>query len=276
MGEVSEVSVLEAYKAWCGDLPWERSVSVSSWDDSTFFCPAGMQRYKPWFRDRSFFGKTVAGFQRCLRVGDIGEIGDGVHLGVFDMLGLFSFRDWSLSDAVGFWTGFVQSLGLEIERATVHPDMIGWSVLHSVPVEEDDGCVWSDGEIGGYCTEFYVGGVEVGNIVVPNGDCIDAGFGLDRLQSLVDGTPLPGRAECLVRMAEEIVKSGVKPSSSGAGYVLRSVVRAMLKEGVEWDSEIMRSESDRFDRNKARYESLLPRNRDKSPEWWWETHGIEV
>ena len=39
------------------------------------------------------------------------------------------------------------------------------SILNMVLVRIDNECLWSDGNIGGYCTEFYKNDIEIGNIV---------------------------------------------------------------------------------------------------------------
>jgi alanyl-tRNA synthetase len=140
-----------------------------------------MQQYKPFFADPRHNG-TLANSQACLRMGDLEEIGDGTHFLHFTMLGLFSFREMSLREAIDFWLGFLETLGLQPDHVTIHPDRLAeWTPLYDgrVAVIADPGCTWSDGSISGYCTEFYRDGVEMGNIVNPLGTCIDAGFGAD-------------------------------------------------------------------------------------------------
>lgn len=258
-------------------LPYERITSVVSYDDTTLFCPAGMQRFKRDFRDLGLRGYTCCNTQRCLRVGDIGDLGDGSHLGVFDMLGTFSFRDWGVRRAVDFWMEFMRELGLEPDYVTVHPDREEWREFYpGTRVELDPDCTWSDGDTGGYCTEFYVTGLEVGNIVNPGGDCIDVGFGLERLDSAVNGTPMPDRRESLLRTVGSIIDSGVRPSGSKQGYVLRRLLRQMVREGVELDHEFYRLESERRQRSIDRYHCLKDSHPGMDRNWWWETHGVDL
>ena len=64
--------------------------SVISPDDSTLFTTSGMQQYKKLFSDVLYKG-TFSNIQKCLRLNDLDEIGDGAHHLVFDMLGFFHF-----------------------------------------------------------------------------------------------------------------------------------------------------------------------------------------
>lgn len=258
-------------------LPYERITNVVSHDDTTLFCPAGMQKFKREFRDPGFRGRTLGNTQRCLRLGDINDIGDGTHLGTFDMLGMFSFRDWGVKEAVGFWMDFLLVLGLVPDYTTVHPDREQWRELYpGLRVELDPGCTWSDGETGGYCTEFYVGDLEVGNIVNPGGDCIDVGFGLERLESVVNGTPMPDRHSSLLRTAVSIIDSGVRPSATRQGYVLRRLLRQMVLEGIELDHDFYRQELTRRLRSVERYHNLIGTHPGMSRDWWWQTHGVDL
>ena len=80
-------------------------------------------------------------------------------------------------------------LKIDVDYVTIHPDKLDeWRSLYDnydVEVRADEECKWSDGDIGGYCTEFFKNDVEIGNIVNPLGTCIDVGFGLQRLNMFV-------------------------------------------------------------------------------------------
>ncbi len=76
--------------------------------------------------------------------------------------------------------GFLSEIGIEPDYVTIHPDCPKYKELysyHDVTLKYDENCKWTDGDIGGYCTEFYKDGIEIGNIVNPLGTCIDVGFG---------------------------------------------------------------------------------------------------
>lgn len=259
-------------------IGFDTNPSVRPFDSTTLFCTAGMQQFKPLFIDPSVT-TTFANLQSCLRLGDLDEIGDGTHLLRFDMLGLFSFRQMTVGQAIDFWLGFLAEIGASPHHVTIHPDrMAEWSPLYRgrVPIRPDPDCTWSDGSITGFCTEFYRDGVEIGNIVNPLGTCIDAGFGLDRLDGLVNRTPPMKPAEILAEAIERIIDSGYRPGPKAQGYVLRKLLRRLWALGGTLDHPFFRAEAARQQRLRDRYTRLKPHHPDKPPEWWFDTHGIDL
>jgi hypothetical protein len=101
-----------------------------------------------------------------------------------------------------------ETLQLKIDYTTIHPDKPEWSQFYKVPVRNDENCKWTDGEIGGYCTEFYVNDIEIGNIVNPLGNCIDVGFGLERLDLIVNGSKSKTTEEVLSDTILKLIESG--------------------------------------------------------------------
>ncbi|MDW9481944.1 hypothetical protein GOB57_25165 [Sinorhizobium meliloti] len=252
--------------------------SVRPYDDTTLFCSAGMQRFKRLFSDPSHHG-TLANVQACLRLGDLDEIGDGTHSLYFDMLGLFSFRQMTVGDAIDFWLEFLGQIGAWPDYVTIHPDRLDdWTPLYHgrVPVRPDPECRWSDGNISGYCTEFYKDGIEIGNIVNPLGTCIDVGFGLERLDLVVNGSPPVDALTTLRTTIEKIIESGYRPGNKEQGYVLRKLLRLLAVKGGNLDHPFFADEVERQKRLLRRYEVLKPKHPDKTPEWWFDTHGIDV
>lgn len=235
-----------------------------------------MQQYKQTFRDPNITGRTIGNIQDCIRTNDIDSIGDGTHLGLFRMIGLFSFRHWTVPQTINFWIEFLSKLGVTPTHCTIHPDKLDWKQYHQVPVKLDPECLWSDGGIGGYCTEFYVGDLEIGNIVNPLGTCIDVGFGFERLDHVVNGTPMEDGNLHLIRMVQTIIDSGVKPSNSGSGYVLRRLLRRMVNQTLLIDHPFFTQEMERQVKNQERYLRLKDKHQDKSKQWWKETHGVDL
>jgi hypothetical protein len=91
-------------------------------------------------------------------------------------------RVLSVEEAIDFWLDFLAQIGVAPDYVTIHPDRLAeWTRFYRnrLPIRPDLECTWSDGNITGYSTEFYKGGIEIGNIVNPLGTCIDVGFGLD-------------------------------------------------------------------------------------------------
>lgn len=259
-------------------IPFTLENSVRSPDESTLFCTAGMQRFKTLFTDEQYVG-TTANIQRCLRTNDLDEIGDATHYLSFSMIGLFSFREMTLADAIDFWLSFLERLDLLPDHVTIHPDRLdAWTLLYRgrVPVIADPDCQWSDGTLRSYCTEFYRDGVEIGNIVHPLDTCIDSGFGLERIANLLEQREAPNTVEILRDAIDAIIDAGFRPGPKQQGYVLRRLIRRFLREGGSHSHIFVQDEQQRLDRTHARYSRLQRRHADMPAEWWWDTHGIDL
>lgn len=278
------VDIAKAYREYCEEwqVPFKLITNVRSYDDSTLFCPAGMQQYKEQFKDDKLRDHTVANIQPCIRMNDFDTTGDGTHLLHFNMIGLFSFRDLSVRLAIQFFMNFMKKLGVKVDYATAHKDKHNeWAYYYAkdygIPCKIDDECIWTDGEIGGYCTEFYSGGVEIGNIVNPLGNCIDVGFGLERLDTIVNGTPPPNKVEALKEAIRVILFSGYTPGPKQQGYVLRKLVRELYRMGInDWDHPVFVAEVARQVKLQDLYDRFKETHLDKPAEWWYDTHGIVI
>lgn len=275
------MNVLEKYITYCKEhgIKFQMDNHVRPYDDTTLFCPAGMQQFKDRFKNPD--GTTIANVQSCLRLQDIDEIGDGSHLLYFNMLGLFSFGEMTVNKAVEFWMGFIQEeLDIHVDCATIHSDKFdNWKWMYDIyktPTKLDDECVWTDGEMGGYCTEFYHNGIEIGNIVNTSGDFIDVGFGLERLDAIVNGTKIKSANETLEDTILKIIDSGYKPGPQKQGYVLRKLLRILYNNNGYMDHEFFRKEVERQEKTKLRYLRLKEKHQDKDKEWWFDTHGIDI
>jgi alanyl-tRNA synthetase len=278
------MNVSEEYRKFCKEkgVAFQLDENVGSYDKTTLFCPAGMQQFKEKFKSEET--GTLANIQSCIRLKDFDEIGDGTHFLHFKMIGLFSFRTMTLKQAIDFWMEFLEvKLLLSIEVVTIHPDkMEDWKGLYDeydlLIIKPDEECIWTDGDIGGYCTEFYIQDIEIGNIVNPLGTCIDVGFGLERLQNILDTTEAKSREDILIETSEVILQSGFVPSNKEQGYVLRKLLRDLFKLGSTWDNPHYQKEKERQERLMHEYSRLKNKKKfkDKTKEWWLDTMGMDV
>lgn len=275
------MDIINIYKKHCHYyfIKFDIVDNVKPYNDSTLFCPAGMQQFKDKFTDIGY-KNTIANLQPCIRMNDYDEIGDGTHFLYFNMIGLFSFREMTIKQAIRFWLEFLSKLGLTPDYVTVHSDREYWADYYNEfgitnIVIDDENCTWTDGEIGGYCTEFFKNGIEIGNIVNPLDNCIDVGFGLERLEMLVNGVNHT-KEEILKNSAMKIINSGYYPSNTKQGYVLRKIIRAIYKSGSTLEHPYFQQEIDRQDRIIERYNRLKEQHKDKSKEWWFDTHGVDL
>lgn len=274
-----EQYIVDKYNTYCTlmKIPHKMETSILSYDDSTLFCPAGMQQFKSKFDDVTY-KDTLCNIQPCLRLNDLDEIGDGSHLLYFNMMGLFSFKELSVKDSIDFWMRFLQFINLKVDYVTIHPDRKEWSEYYKeydVTVKYDTECTWSDGNIKGYCTEFYKDDIEIGNIVNPLGHSIDCGFGLERISMVLSKQPKTD-VDTLRETVEKIIDSGIKPSNLKQGYILRKLLRICWDKNIIIDHEYYNQEVIRQEKVSERYEKLKHKNKDKSKEWWWDTHGIDI
>ncbi len=100
------------------------SASLVPKDDPTvLFTTAGMHPLVPYLMGQKHpLGKRVANVQKCVRTGDIDEVGDISHLTFFEMLGNWSFGDYFKRQAIEYSFEFLTSkeyLNLPVERLAI-------------------------------------------------------------------------------------------------------------------------------------------------------------
>jgi alanyl-tRNA synthetase len=92
-------------------------------DPSVLFNTAGMQPIVPYLLGQKHpMGTRLVDVQKCVRTGDIDEVGDNRHLTFFEMLGNWSLSDYFKEDAIKWSFEFLTSeegIGLDINRIYV-------------------------------------------------------------------------------------------------------------------------------------------------------------
>ncbi|OGI90187.1 hypothetical protein A2911_02155 [Candidatus Nomurabacteria bacterium RIFCSPLOWO2_01_FULL_40_15] len=247
-------------------------------DPSVLFTTAGMQQFKPYYTApenaiRDFGTKNVVTVQKCIRTGDIDEVGDDTHLTFFEMLGNFSFGGYWKKEAIEYAHEFItKELGLEIDYVSV------FEGDKDTPADDESREIWQKidsklkiknhnrvdnfwGPTGnegpcGPTTEIYINDVEIWNIVFNEfyktregkykplkTKGVDTGMGLERLlvqvqkKNNVYETDLFNDEKTKedriiadhVKASLFIISDGVVPSNTGAGYVLRRLIRRAVR-----------------------------------------------
>lgn len=90
-------------------------------DPSVLFNTAGMQPLVPYLLgEKHPNGTRLASIQKCVRTGDLDDIGDNRHLSFFEMMGNWSLGDYFKEDAIKwsykFLTNKEEGLGLDTSR----------------------------------------------------------------------------------------------------------------------------------------------------------------
>jgi len=204
------------------------------------FTCSGMQVVKPKFYNPDF--SRYSSVQSCLRTIDLDLVGDGTHLTYFEMLGSFSFGNNDYHQSMLLWHSVIKDLQIPVTHVTVHPSQDEhrrmWEELGYV-VKPDEECTWSDGEIGGFCCELFVGDLEIGNLVNPLGHSVDVGFGLERLVQVMEGKPRVDETSLFdqslhpivrdhLRSVSRLLEQQITPGNKGRNNVCKDLIRRML------------------------------------------------
>ncbi|MBP6981278.1 alanine--tRNA ligase [Candidatus Gracilibacteria bacterium] len=113
-------------------------------DPSVLFNTAGMQPLVPYLLGEPHpLGKRLADAQKCVRTGDIDDVGDNTHLTFFEMLGNWSLGDYFKKESIEMSWEFLTSsewLGLD-------PEMISVTVFEgdqNAPRDEESAIIWKN------------------------------------------------------------------------------------------------------------------------------------
>lgn len=120
-------------------------------DPSVLFNTAGMQPLVPYLKGETHpMGTRLADAQKCLRTGDIDEVGDNRHLTFFEMLGNWSLGDYFKEESIAWSFEFLTSdrwLGIDPKK------------IYVTVFEGDDDAPRDETSIGIWQAQYEVKGV---------------------------------------------------------------------------------------------------------------------
>ncbi len=113
-------------------------------DPTVLFTTAGMHPLVPYLLGEPHpEGKRLVDHQKCIRTGDIDEVGDNTHLTFFEMLGNWSLGDYFKKEAIEWSFEFLTSekwLGISIEKLAVTV----FKGDDDAPVDEEAAQIWKN------------------------------------------------------------------------------------------------------------------------------------
>lgn len=235
--------------------------------------------------------------QSCIRTDDLEFVGDGSHLTYFEMLGNFSFGRYEYEHSVELWCHILSDLGITPSRFSnlhvrVHPSQHKHRRMwdeRKLPVQETEDCVWSDGRIGGFCSEVFIGDLEIGNLVNTSGEFTDVGFGWERVVQVVENKSRIDQTSCFESQLHPVVsdhqrtltvlwENGVEPGNKNRNYICRRLLRRLLRidsRNSTWVfQEWLEQERTLLEESLKTGRRFWQRHKSKPAKFWWESFGI--
>lgn len=113
-------------------------------DPTVLFNTAGMQPLVPYLLgEKHPSGTRLADSQKCIRTGDIEEVGDNSHLTFFEMLGNWSLGDYFKNESLAFSYEFLTGK----DNLALDPKKIAVTVFEGdddAPRDEESAKIWED------------------------------------------------------------------------------------------------------------------------------------
>lgn len=113
-------------------------------DPTALFISAGMHPLVPYILgEKHPAGQRLVNNQKCIRTGDIEEVGDDVHLTFFEMLGNWSLGDYWKKQAIEWSFEFLtKELGLDKDRLSI--SCFEGEPENNIPKDEESAKIWMD------------------------------------------------------------------------------------------------------------------------------------
>jgi len=121
-------------------------------DPTVLFTTAGMHPLVPYLMgEKHPLGNRLVDVQKCIRTGDIEEVGDNTHLTFFEMLGNWSLGDPEKPDGIGAGYFKKEAIGWSFEFLTeelnIPLEMLAVSVFegepeNNIPRDEESAAIW--------------------------------------------------------------------------------------------------------------------------------------
>ena len=111
-------------------------------DPTTLFTGSGMQPMVPYLLGETHpMGTRITDSQKCFRADDIEEVGDNRHTTFFEMLGNWSFGDYTKADQINWMFEFlIDELGLDPKNLYI--SAFGGDEKNGLPRDEEAPEIW--------------------------------------------------------------------------------------------------------------------------------------
>ena len=111
-------------------------------DPTVLFTTAGMHPLVPYLLgEKHPAGQRLVNIQKCIRTGDIDQVGDAWHLTFFEMLGNWSLGDYFKPEAITMSFDFLtQELGIPVEKLAV--SCFEGEEKNNIPPDDESAKIW--------------------------------------------------------------------------------------------------------------------------------------
>ena len=221
-------------------------------DPTVLFTTAGMHPLVPYLMGQMPHpaGTRLTDVQKCVRTGDIDEVGDAAHLTFVEMLGNWSLNDYFKKEAISWSFEFLT------EKLGFSPDQLSVTVFRGEGKEGDEGYIPADDEAAEIWKSLGIPEERIfrlpreDNWWGPAGTTGPCGPDTEIFAPIMAKIDELSDAAAVARLDPEVAlrsrriiadhmrtatfilcdpKGGVKPGNIGANYVLRRLIRRAVR-----------------------------------------------